>query len=295
MQYITVVSGETAHPRVMLAALTEGLVRHPISRCDREVTVSMREQGKELLLGAEDTKAELIASNLARTYALEQAMRSPMQIPEEMELSVMAENCWCGRLHLSCPLPETCGTALENSDAVLMVVSPGAPMLAFPYVFRHLQDKPDLGACVALLCDAPPPPGKDAADTLQMIAPAIAGYMTGPNRTVHFYHPCGFAPDGAICSPENASPYGIQTIFWDLVRFTARRRRDLLTQELGNIRQSIRHRNSAFQSGSHRRRLELSQNRAAYVQSVKALYEAQCLLAAEAGTSLPAAAMPLSR
>lgn len=289
MQRITVVSGETAHPRVMLAALTEAAVRHPMRRCDREVIVSMREQGRELLLGAEETKAELIASNRAREFTLERAMGDPMQIDPLLPLSVTAGGCWCGRLELCAPLPEEIGASLSDTDAVLIIVSPGAPMLAFPYVFRELEERRDLGACVALLCDSLPE-GRDAAAALRSIAPALAAHMTGPNRTVRFYHPSGFAPDGSICSPENASPYGVQDIFWDLVRCTARRQRDILTQTLRAARQSITHRNSAFQSGSHRRRLELSQSRAAYAQAVQALYEAQCLLAAEVGTSLPGGA-----
>jgi hypothetical protein len=110
--------------------------------------------------------------------------------------------------------------------------------------------------------------------------------MAGMNRTVRFYHPSGFLPDGTICMPESASPYGLQEIFWDLVRFTARRRRDLLNGRIQELREIIMHRNSVFQSRSQRRRLELSQCRAAYAEAVRALYEAQSLMALEAGMSL---------
>lgn len=286
MLRVTVLSGETAHPRVMLAALTETLVRHPVVRHDRRITVSMREEGRELLPDAEETKAELLASNLAAEYALEKAMQDPEHIREEMELAVLAEETFCGRVGFSCPPPELFPDDAPETDALLLVVSPGAPMLVYPYVFRMLEEDRNLPACLALLCDKQPAPDADPAAALQRIAPALAESMAGMNRTVRFYHPSGFLPDGTICMPESASPYGLQEIFWDLLRFTARRRRDLLNGRIQELREIIMHRNSVFQSGSHRRRLELSQCRAAYAEAVRALYEAQSLMALEAGMSL---------
>ena len=286
MLRVTVLSGESAHPRVMLAALTEALVRHPVQRYEREITISMREEGRELLPDEEETKAELLASNLAAQYGLEWAMKDPEQIPEEMELAVLAEDTYCGRVSFACTPPEEILEEPPDTDAYLLVVSPGAPMLVYPYIFRKLEEERSFPVCLALLCDKQPPPDAVPAEALQRIAPDLAESMAGRNRIVRFYHPSGFLPDGTLCMPENASPYGLQVIFWDLMRFTARRRRDLLTRRIRELRETVMHRNSMFQAKSQRRRLELSQSRAGYAAAVKELYEAQCLIALESGLPL---------
>lgn len=286
MLRITVLSGENAHPRVMLAALTEKAVRHTLIRHDREIIATMRERGSEIVPEAEDARAALIASNRALEYTLEKAMRSPEQIAPEMELCIRSEDTYCGRLRFYCPPPETFLESPPETDAFLLIVSPGAPMLVYPYIFRQVEEDKTLPVCTALLCTAPPAENSEPGISLQNIAPDLTECVFGMNKSVRYYHPCGFAPDGKICSPENASPCGAGEIFWDLVRFTARNRRDALEKKIRTLRQTIMHRNSVYQSGSQRRRLELAQARAAYAEAVQQLYEAQMLLAAESGMNL---------
>ncbi len=286
MHQIAVLSGVPRQSRVLLAAMTEAAVRHLVIRHDREILISMREKGREFLPDAEHTKAELIASNLARQYALDTAIQDPDAIPDAMELSVQAENHYCGRLRFYCHDPESAPEAAFQPDAYIVIVSAVAPQLAMPVVQKVLRPEHPAGVCIALFCDQKPGTAEQPEKAFRILAPELSEFLQDRACSFAFYNPCGFQKDGAICSADHASPLGALDLFWDSVRVSSEHRCACLMQDIQAASAVIRRRNSVYQAPSPRRRLELAESRHAYAQAVRALYEAQTLLAAESGAAL---------
>lgn len=287
MVQIRVLSAGHGQGRVMLSALVEATVRHLVMRGGREFFVSMREKGKEFLPDAEHTKAELIASNLAMQFALGKALADPDTIPPHMELAVSTDRIYCGRVRFAFQLPEE-GTAEEISpDANLLIVPAAAPDAVIPTAQKFLNDAENTPVCIALFCDHKPSPADDANAMLRSLSPALIELFGEREWCCECYNPCGFQPDGSICSADHASPVGAAELFWDAVGFAAKRREAYFRQELHDAAAVIKRRNSVYQANAPRRLLELRHNRGVYAAAVKGLYEAQTLLAAATGMPLP--------
>ena len=279
MHEIQLVGADANLKRVMLAALTEGTVRRPMHRHDREITVSMRERGKELLPGAEETKAELIASNLAAHYAIGTALVMPEEIPPVMEVSVLAGDTYCGRLRFSCEDDAA-------PDTLILLVTMDDPNADLTLFREVLAAHPGVPVLTALLVSRPPREVDNAADAAARLMPEFSSELENRPHAGAFWHPSGFQNDGTPCTPEHAAPLGAAGLFWETVRLSSAYRE---TKLLGQLRHSIdliRRRNGIYQSRSPRRSLELKACRSAYARDAAELYEARTLLAAESGTPL---------
>ncbi len=279
MHEILLVGADADLKRVMLAALTEGTVRRPMQRHKREITVSMRERGKELLPGAEETKAELIASNLAAHYAIGTALTTPEEIPAAMEISVLAGDTYCGRLRFSCE---------EDAapDTLILMVSADDPNADLDLFRQALQVHPGVPALIALCVNRPPREVDNAVDAAARLMPAFFTELANRPHSAAFWHPSGFQNDGTPCTPEHAAPLGAAGLFWETVKLSSAYREPKLLGKLRHSVDLIQRRNGIYQARSPRRSLELKACRAAYARDICGLYEARTLLAAENGSPL---------
>ncbi len=279
MHEIQLIGADADLKRVMLAALTEGTVRRPMHRHQREITVSMRERGKELLAGAEDTKAELIASNLASRYAIGTALTTPEEIPGAMEVSVLAGDTYCGRLRFSCEDDAV-------PDTLILMASIDEPNADLELFRDVLSAYPGVPALTALCVNRPPREVDNANDAAARLMPEFSADLANRPHSAAFWHPSGFQNDGSPCTPEHAAPLGAAGLFWETVKLSSAYREPKLLGQLRHSIDLIRRRNGIYQARSPRRSLELKACRAAYARDICDLYEARTLLAAENGSPL---------
>ncbi len=274
IQQIAVLTPSAAESRIFLAAIV-ATSKTMITYQDKNITVSIRDYGKELLFGAERIQEELKASSHANAFDLHKALKFPQQIPDTLELSVQTDEQFIGRLRFFC------ASELYSADAVIALVSETGKFSdqLFPFL-----DKSRSNVCFAVKCSKPP--DTDVQQYLNDLIPDLHSQTVGRLWACHWYHPNGFSSDGSQKAPENAVPLGIQEIFWSSARLAASFRLASLRKKASENYDIIRRRNSWFQKNSIRRRLELNQARNAYAETVLSMYGSEQFLALSEGRPL---------
>lgn len=286
-QRITVAAQNADDSRILLAAITEAMVRNIVTRHDREIVISMRAKGAELLFGAEDTQEELVASSRAADFALGQALQNPAQVPDSMELSVRFKDWFCGRIHFGCFLPDSdIAEFTRTTDTVLILLDTQNTDQKQEHLISLVKDA-DAGISFVIQCHQPPSPDNTPEAWLKKEAPYLYDLAQDRMCAYQWYNPYGFQPDGTPNSADNAVPFGAEALFWDTMHISASLRSQFLQQKAEEMLRIIRSRNSMFQKDSVRRRLELDHARANYAAAVQHMYGAEHLLSVTDGTPFP--------
>ena len=116
---ITVLAEDPDEARILLSAIVTNMVQSSVRRKHRDVLVSIRDKGEEIAQGAENISAVLRATHSAASYSLLEALRDAKQIPDTLDLTLEAEEQFCGRVGFCCYSPEW---ESDNTDTVLVIV-----------------------------------------------------------------------------------------------------------------------------------------------------------------------------
>ncbi len=278
---ITVLAEDPDEARILLSAIVTNMVQSSVRRKHRDVLVSIRDKGEEIAQGAENISAVLRATHSAASYSLLEALRDAKQIPDTLDLTLEAEEQFCGRVGFCCYSPEW---ESDNTDTVLVIVD--QPDVRFLEERLHeLLESDRTSLCFALRCGEEPAQGLSQREYLFETYPALRQFTEGRRCGYSWYNPYGYL-GGKQRGADNPYPYGIDTLFWETMRVSALTRQQFLNAVIEESLTTIRRRRSKNQKDSVRRMLELDRARLQYAQAVRGLYAASQLEALTGGAPL---------
>ncbi len=282
IQQIAVVCGNSENYRLFFAALTEVMINNYVSHHNRHIDISMRQRGLEILQGSEDTEEGMMASDRAKQFSFLDISK----IPNEWEVVLRNENQYCGTVCFSGASPDVPIKKYRDIiDTVLILIDKKTVSIPEEYVRKLISDSVS-GVCFALKCDSPIQGQESAEEFVKNNFSSLYSLLAGRLSAFCWYHPYGFQPNGEPKPAEDATPYGIDELFWNVMRISATMRINYLQQLAEEKTEIIRKRNSVFQRNSMRRVLELNRAREAYSMAVQSMYAVEQLLAVTEGSAL---------
>ena len=264
---------------IMLTAIVEVMVNGYIKRNGREVQISMRERGKEVLPEQEDLEEAMKASSAASRYSLAQTLAVPLSGHDEMELTIRSGRKYCGRVRFRCTdstIPPV------HTDAVLAIVRNKEDAAVF---FRELDIPDDTPVVFAVITEKEPDQNDSAEDELRKFTDLSDPLFFNRRIFIGWYNSFGFL-NGKTRTPESALPYGVENLFWKLMDAAGRARYSYLNDIIKESEKAIKRRASVFQKGSVRRTIELRLARENYSLAVRDIYGTEQLIAVTEGTAL---------
>ena len=279
MHEVLIAAENNNHSHIVLAAMVEVMVNGYIKREGREVQISMRERGKEVLPEQEDFEETMRANSIAAEYSLSKALADPVASQDKMELTIRSGRIFCGRVRFCCSdSPIKPG----RTDAVLAVVHAGDNAAIF---FQNLNIPVDTPVVFAVIPEKEPEKYNSAEEVLRKTTNLSAPLFSKRKITAVWYHAMGFF-NGESRSQDRAAPYGVEEMFWKLMSVVGRSRFFYLDNIIKESEKIIKHRASIFQRGSVRRTLELRLARENYSIAVRDIFGAEQLIAVAEGTLL---------
>lgn len=276
---IAVISNNKNNSRIMLASIVSEIVNKTSTVNDYNVIASIREKGKELLFGSENLEESLIASKRADGYSLGTALESAEKISDSVDISFLCKNpdTFCGRVQLHC---ESSDTQIDHeiTDAVLLVTDKNDKQ-------NEIFVPEDIPIVVSVYCESEPV-NISADDRLSsMVSENVCNTVKSHKHFCGWYNPYGF-DNGKQKDAEDASPFGIDKLFWQLMNFAAETGQQYYQNIVSCSLKTISARRSVFQRNSQRRVLELEDARKNYAHAVDSLYGIEQLLAITEGKPL---------
>lgn len=278
---ITVLANNDGDRRIMLAAIVERTARNRFRINDTAVQIGMQERGREILYGDEDIREAMAGNARLNEFAIEKALENPMQIPQEMELALRAENKYCGRLRFRCmDIPENLDDLV---DVMLIILNENSREENLEQHSRIILNNCKWTAIVAaVVCTEPPGENDDPKEAFDRILPEFGKKLKERKFFCGWYNPYGFS-SGVLRSTDNPQPFGVEDIFLKTLGYAAEVRTDFLRRSAEKSLEVIKSRRSIFQRDSVRRMIELEKSRVRYSCAVKDIYASEQLLALTKG------------
>ncbi len=273
---IVVSAHEPAEERVLLSTIVTCIVQSTVRRFDREVLVSIRDRGEEIVQGAENISAVLRGTHNASSYSLLRALENPMEIPDTLSLTLECEGQFCGRVNFYC----NGGNAPEQYDALISLVNEKTTPRE-----STLLPLSSAGVVVAVQRETEPDAGESLREYVKTNYPDVLLCEENVNFAFSWYNPYGYL-GGVQRDADNPYPYGIDSLFWETMRTAAAAKIHAMQRHLKNSTDTIRRLRSKYQADSVRRMLELDIARHNYTTAVRSLYAAQQLKALTEGDPL---------
>ena len=252
--------------KLFLSALVQVLTNGYLRRNDRNVQVSMREEGKEVLQGDDDIKAAMKASADAAEITVLKCAQSPENIPDSIELAVRSEQSFCGRILFT-------NEDIPEPDSVIIIAGSDE----IPDLASRLANTGDAKCTLLIRKDLP---GSEETSS------AAGAALGGRQFSTFAYSPYGFMSDGTARTAENASPHGIEEIFWNVAGDAANHRTERLSGIISDSEKIIGLRAGTYQKKSPRRQMELNYSRRIYAEAVREIFAAEQLAALVGGEPL---------
>lgn len=262
----TLVIANENEEKLFLAALVQVLTNGYLRHADRNVQVSMREEGSEVLYGDEDIKAAMKASADASEITVKNAAQSPDNIPESLELAVRSEQTFCGRILFTTK-------EIDEPDSVIIIAG-SEEITDLPSRLANTGD----ARCTLLI-------RKDLPES-EVISGKVGMALGGRQFSTFAYSPYGFMSDGSARTAENASPHGIDEIFWNAASDAAKHRTEKLSAIIAESEKMIGLRAGTYQKKSPRRQMELNYSRRIYAEAAREIFAAEQLAALAGGEPL---------
>lgn len=279
MHEVLIASENKEDSRIMLAAVVEVMVNGYIKREGREIQISMRERGKEVLPEADDLKETMKANSLVPFYSLSKTLSSPLSGKDSMELTIRSGRIYCGRVRFSC---SDISLMPVRTDAVLAVVHTGADAAG---IIRKLNLPSEIPVVFAVIKEKEPGKYDSAEEELRKYTDFSDALFADRKIFAVWYSALGYM-NGETRSKESAYPYGIEEMFWKLMGVAGRSRYYYLNSIIKESERTIKRRAGIFQRGSVRRSIELRLARENYSLAVRDLFGTEQLIAVTEGTQL---------
>ncbi|MEE5993274.1 MAG: hypothetical protein V3G42_08540 [Oscillospiraceae bacterium] len=278
IQRIAVAVPQAEQFQLFFASITEMMVNGYVTHHQRNFNISMRERGKEILNGADDIAEGMKASDKARAFSF----LSLNTIPDEMELVLRENKQYCGTAHFYGVLPSSPIQKYQDMiDTIVIIIDEKAT----PFTENWIQNT-DAGVCMIVVNNSPEQAKESAEEYLKNQANSLYALAVERMHSFHWYHPYGFQSDGTRKPLGDATPYGVEEIFWSIMRISATMRMNYLQKLAEEQGRMIQRRSGIFQKNSLRRRMELNQARGIYSMAVQGMYAVEQLLASAEGKPL---------